>query len=609
MVHAIRSTLFRFSMTRKWLLTYIGLIVLPASIIVFGYYKHTVALLEDGVAQSMQETMKQAAINLSYRLERVQDISNSAIMNPKLYEYLEKSRESSPIGSRLESLKELGTLVKNVETSNDVFRFRLFVDRSKLFAGDQINFFDIEGLRQRPWYEPIVESNGGIVWTRVYSEYYLDRGEESVFSSARLIHDPIHFDELGGVLMIDVSDKMFGEILSDLALTKQSLIYLADTNGTIVYHPDKMWIGTSLQQQMRELVTAADEGKPSVQTNTDKSYIIFSTVRSTGWKLIAEIPAAEISRSAIKQNQFSSIAALLGIFLLFLLLVFIMLAVLIRGMNRRVQQVIGVIRRDGIERLDELQPAVGGDFNLLERSVDQLILRVRQLVEQAYAARVHEREAQLRALQAQINPHFLYNTLDTINWIAIGRGANDISQMIDALAKYFRLSLNKGKDKVSIEDELNLARVYLDIQQSRFPGSFKYVVEGDPDVLPFVIPKLTLQPIVENALLHGIRKSKKKRGIIRITAVLEDRDVVLTVSDDGIGMEEERAQRLLVEEPAAVRPAGGEGSYGLFNVNERIRLYAGEGYGLTIHSRLGEGTQVTVRLQARTLEQTASPSV
>jgi two-component system sensor histidine kinase YesM len=238
---------------------------------------------------------------------------------------------------------------------------------------------------------------------------------------------------------------------------------------------------------------------------------------------------------------------------------------------------------------------------MLERSVDHLIIRVRTLVEEKYKAELHEREAQLQALQAQINPHFLYNTLDTINWIAIGKGATDISQMIDGLAKYFRLSLNKGQSIVSVEDELRLAQVYLEIQQSRFLDTFDFRLEIQEGLDAYRMPKLILQPIVENALLHGIRKAKDRRGLIVISAKEDKGDLFFAVSDNGIGMEESLASRLLTEAPSesANRGSSDSGSsYGLFNVNERIKLYSGDGYGVGIHSRLGLGTTVTVRLKA-----------
>ncbi|MNI44866.1 Sensor histidine kinase YpdA [compost metagenome] len=169
--------------------------------------------------------------------------------------------------------------------------------------------------------------------------------------------------------------------------------------------------------------------------------------------------------------------------------------------------------------------------------------------------------------------------------------------MIDGLADYFRLSLNKGRDLVSISDELNLARVYLEIQQTRFPKSFTFHFEIEEDLDRYEMPKLTLQPLVENALLHGIRESKSKSGTIRIQACRDGEDLVLSVTDDGIGMEQELADSLLTEPQPDLRSDGEGGSYGLYNVNERIKLFAGEAYGLSIRSKLGEGTTVSVRFK------------
>lgn len=229
---------------------------------------------------------------------------------------------------------------------------------------------------------------------------------------------------------------------------------------------------------------------------------------------------------------------------------------------------------------------------------------MKDLMEEAYRSKMLEREAELRALQAQINPHFLYNTLDTINWLAISRDADDISHMIESLSDYFRLSLNKGKDHVCITDEMELARVYLEIQQNRFPSTFKFVIEADPEANGCIIPKLTLQPIVENALLHGIRKNKSKTGTICIRAERCGDELEITVKDDGIGMEEQLASSLLSESRPLLRAEGSGSSYGLYNVNERIKLLAGYEYGLAVRSRPGEGTVVTVRLKAVQEKQT-----
>lgn len=584
---------------RNWLIAYVLLILLPASFLLYFYYQRSSVILEEEVTRSMLQTMKQTGINLTYQFERVRDTSNSIFMNPNLYQYLNESEATAPIGQQLLVLKDLRYMMDTAETNGNVFRVRLFVDKSRIYAGELINFFSLDSLKIRPWYNNVIDAGGSIVWLGGYEEHYIDKGSNYVLSTARMIRDANKFDRLTGVLVVDMTEQTVRTIVDAVELSKQNVIYLVDSAGIAVSHADKSLIGKPvLPEDVKKAMTASDEGIVKLASGEQAKYAVFTSIKSTGWRLVAEVPASEISRQAVTLNRFSSVATLLGISVMFLLLVFVLLAFIIRGMNRRVQLVIRTIHREGLESLDERSAAADGHLNVLERSVDHLIGKVRNLMEETYKTKVLEREAQLRALQAQINPHFLYNTLDTINWIAIGRNAYDISQMIDALAKYFRLSLNKGRDNVSVEDELNLAKVYLEIQQSRFPQSFEFTIESDPGIHDYYIPKLTLQPIVENALLHGIRKSKGKTGHIRITARQDGEELVLTVSDDGAGMEEETAGRLLSEPRPESRTDGSGSSYGLYNVNERIKLYAGEAYGLSIRSAPDQGTIVTVSLLA-----------
>ncbi|TDF93205.1 sensor histidine kinase [Paenibacillus piri] len=589
----------QFIAARTWLLCYVLLILLPASALLYFYVQRSSGILEGEVTRSMLQTVKQTGINLTYQFERVRDTSNSIFMNPNLYQYLNQSEATAPIGQQLVALKDLRYMMDTAETNGNVFRVRLFVDKSRIYAGELINFFPLDSLKSRPWYNNVTEAGGSIVWTGAYEEKYIDRESAYVLSGARMIRDANKYDQLVGVLVIDIKEQVVRTILDAVELSKQQTIYLIDSKGMFVLHPDKAMLGRTMPGDLvKKAVSEVDEGIVKLEDGDKTKYAVFTTLHATGWKLVAEVPAAEISRQAVTLNRFSGVATLLGGSVLFLLLVFALLAFIIRGMNRRVQLVIRTIHREGLESLDERSAAAEGHINVLERSVDHLIDKVRSLMEETYRTKVLEREAQLRALQAQINPHFLYNTLDTINWIAIGRNAHDISQMIDALAKYFRLSLNKGRDCVSVEDELNLAQVYLDIQQSRFPQSFTYTVESDPSVHSYFMPKLTLQPIVENALLHGIRKSREKNGCIKITAHPVGDELVLTVSDDGAGMEPSAAERLLSEPRPASRLDGSGSSYGLYNVNERIKLYAGESFGLSVRSAPGQGTTVTVRLKA-----------
>lgn len=573
---------------RKWLLIYLLVIVLPASVLLYSYYQRSASILEEEVARSLGQTLQQAGINLSYRIGHIENISNSLLMNPDLYKLLDQAGENPAEPVELDNMKELRKLVDAVEANPDVFRVRLFVDGRKLIASDRINFFPIADLQQNPWwYKQIIDANGKHVWMGAHVEHYIDAGETSIFSSSRMLRDPEQYDTVSGVMLLDIREATFADILNPIELPPNSKLYLTDSGNTILWHPDRSRIGTVLSE--------IREGKSN--PGSGEIYTLSAQIEGPEWRLTAEIPASEISRKALDQGKSMSLATMLTISALFLTLMFLLLALMIRGMNRRLQQVITTIRKEGVDRLDEVS-APEGEFIMLEQSVDHLILRVKQLMEQTYQAKLEQREAQLKALQAQINPHFLYNTLDTINWIAIGRNATDISEMVDALAKYFRLSLNKGRDMTSVADEIQLAQVYLGIQQSRFLSTFSFKIDMEHGLDVCYIPKLTLQPIVENALLHGIRKSRNKSGVITVTACLEEGDVVLKVTDNGTGIEEAKLPRLLSEPSDGLKPETSGSSYGLFNVHERIKLLSGPMYGLSISSKLGEGTTVTIRLKA-----------
>ncbi|SFB27067.1 two-component system, sensor histidine kinase YesM [Cohnella sp. OV330] len=581
---------------RRWMLAYGLLIFLPACIMLFVYYEQSSRILQEEVTQTMKQTLKQAGINLSSRLDYVQNSSNSLFMNHKLYENLDPAH---PIIERINQSKELRNLLESVQTAPDIVRARIFTDPDNLYGFDLLNLFPLDNVKERPWREEVMNAGGSIVWTGVYEEHYLDAGPTRILSCVRMLRHPRNFDRTLGVLMLDVPEKMVADILSELDFPAQSRIYIMDRSGTIVYSAEHALVGTK-----SALASESDEGILERSDGGVDLFGLLAPIKTADWRLVLEVPKTGLTHRATALSQWSGIATIAGMTVMFLILVFVLLAFVINGMNRRIKSVVKTIRTEGVEGLEEARTVTGGDFYLLERVVDHLVHRVKDLMEEAYRSKMLEREAELRALQAQINPHFLYNTLDTINWLAISRDADDISHMIESLSDYFRLSLNKGKDDVRVADELELARVYLEIQQNRFPSTFEFAIEAEPEANACIIPKLTLQPIVENALLHGIRKNKSKTGTICIRARLIGDELVIAISDDGIGMEEELAAGLLSESRPSQRSEGGGSSYGLFNVNERIKLMAGYEYGLTVLSRPGEGTVVTIRLRAQQEQQT-----
>ena len=245
--------------------------------------------------------------------------------------------------------------------------------------------------------------------------------------------------------------------------------------------------------------------------------------------------------------------------------------------------------RADVDSRDEI--AVLADrFNDMAGNIQTLVVKVREDEQKM-------RKADLRLLQEQINPHFLYNTLDNIVWLIEGNEPDEAVEMVVTLSEFFRLVLSKGKEFITIRQEEQHISSYLQIQGKRYHDILDYHIYIDPEIYEYQIPKLTLQPLVENALYHGI-KYKRSRGMIEITGTKEGENLYLTVADDGVGMDEDELKKLEKEISRPCKET--ESGFGLANVNERIRMYFGSEYGMKIWSEKGSGTRITIEIPAIT---------
>ena len=296
----------------------------------------------------------------------------------------------------------------------------------------------------------------------------------------------------------------------------------------------------------------------------------------------------------VNMIRFSVIAFALILMLCLFLSYYIPLSIT-RPIRRLTQVTDQVAKGDLTVRSD----VTGGlEARVLSDSMNTMIDKIIELLEQVKTEQVRLRKAEFELLQSQINPHFLYNTLDAIVWLAEAGEQKKVVSMVGSLSDFFRISLNQGQDILDVREELQHVRSYLEIQQMRYQDILQYEICVPEELYSSRIPKITLQPLVENALYHGI-KNKRGKGMIRIDGEMEDSDCILRITDNGRGMTPERLGQ--VREGIRNRNACETEIYGLYNVNERIRLNFGEKYGITITSTYGEGTCVTVRLPEYTL--------
>ena len=306
-------------------------------------------------------------------------------------------------------------------------------------------------------------------------------------------------------------------------------------------------------------------------------------------------------RGGIRNDVEQAIAITSGILLVILVGAF--------AVSRKI--VTGITEPIG-ELCDAAVAAGGGDFRIravktgpeeievLNKSFNQMVEKIGNLVEDIHTEELNLRAAELRVLQEQINPHFLYNTLDNIIWLAESKKTDEVVMMVSSLSTFFRTSLSKGREFVSVKEETEHIRSYLEIQQFRYRDILEYEIAIPEELYEYEIIKLTLQPLVENALYHGI-KNKRGGGHIWVSGALCQDVMIFKVQDDGIGMDGARlAQVCAMLRDGEQEPEPEEtGGFGLFNVNQRIQLNYGREYGLKIQSTYGQGTEIWVRIPCR----------
>ena len=351
--------------------------------------------------------------------------------------------------------------------------------------------------------------------------------------------------------------------------------------------------------RIEENIQAGNKYEDNIEIWENDIQIVTSLLRETIFQYIYYEIRDIQSSSAEYQNFFMTMIrfSFLAFGIILLLIVFLSYYIPL-SITQPVTELCEVTDQVAKGDLSVRSTASGGaEVNMLSDSLNAMIDKINDLLERITKEQVRLRKAEFELLQSQINPHFLYNTLDTIIWLAESGEQEEVVSMVGSLSDFFRTSLNQGKEVVSIREEIMHVRSYLEIQQVRYRDILEYEIDVAEELDPYLIPKITMQPLVENALYHGI-KNKRGVGKITVTGKPEKHYFLLQISDNGIGMTDERMAE--VKEGIEKRLSSEKNIYGLYNVNERIRLNFGEEYGVHISSVYGEGTTVAVKLPYNT---------
>ena len=393
-----------------------------------------------------------------------------------------------------------------------------------------------------------------------------------------------------GVLLVDMNYSSIERILdkANTASVSSEYVYLMDPNGEIIYHPKQELIRMGrFQENNQEAVHASDEswkemfgGKQRIVTQKTISY--------TGWKLVSVVPLESFGMG--KDSTRYLVIMLVSLALLATVILNQFVSARISKPLRRLNDSV----REWEAGNQEPDIYVGGSLEVehLGRTLRSTMKQIQELMQDIVVKQEEKRKSELDALQSQINPHFLYNTLDSIVWMITGERYDDAVFMITQLASLFRISLSRGKTIIRVEDEIKHAENYMNIQKIRYKNAFEISFDIAPEILSACTVKLVVQPILENAIYYGM-EAMDDDGIISVRGYQKDGDVFLEISDNGLGMPEEAAAKLLTE-GERVRSRGS--GVGLLNVHNRIRLRFGEQYGLQIESFPDEGMTVRIHI-------------
>lgn len=396
-----------------------------------------------------------------------------------------------------------------------------------------------------------------------------------------------------GVLLVDMSFGGIEQICKDVDLSSTGYLYLIDGDGEIIYHPRQQLIYAGLLEENNLAAAGYTDGSHQETFGGTRREVTVKTVGYTGWKLVGVVPSENLWDNYGQLVLFFLFVVLFSVFLL--VFVNLRLSEWITAPVKKLDRAVKELEHGSTEV--DFDVGGPGEVEHLSHSVRSMVSTMRHLMDDIIEQEEQKRRSELEVLQSQINPHFLYNTLDSVIWMTENGRTDDAVVMLTSLARFFRISLSRGSSIIPIRDEMEHARHYLTIQKMRYKNKFSATITAEDGVESLYTIKLIVQPILENAIYHGMAYADGD-GEITVRAFRDGGDVLIEVSDNGPGMPEEVVESLLDPNgPAAAAGAKGSG-IGFRNVHRRIRLTFGADYGLTIFSEPDDGTTVRIRLPA-----------
>ena len=557
--------------------------VIIITVISLSYTRQSVFENSSLYTQTIIQQMNQ---NIDSYIDYMENTSYLVSSNEDVQKYLFGDTADPEARDRI--LSQFETIL---DSRSDILNLGIIAENGRMLInnGQRLTNQDLD-IHSQEWYTNALEGRESVYLTSSHVQHIISGERPWVITLSRGIRNK----EMGtgqekeGVFFIDLNYSAISELCDQSMVGNQGYAFIVDADGNIVYHPQQQQLYNELQTENIDLVMNAGSDIVTWGDGINKKMYSISRSEKTGWTVVDCVRVEELLR---RSNEAQSIYVLVAIGLMAVALFFSRFVA--KSITLPIQRLC-----DSMERVQE------GDFSVsdivvdseneigsLTKSFNVMTQRIHELMAQNIREQEAKRKSELKALQSQINPHFLYNTLDSIIWMAEGKKNEEVVLMTASLARLLRQSISNEDELVSIGQEIEYARGYLTIQKMRYKDKLEFWIEVEPSILNIRLIKLVLQPVIENAIYHGL-KYKESRGLLLVKGFMKNGNAVLQVIDDGVGMDQETLDHIYERHKVDYHSNG----VGIYNVQKRLQLYYGNEYGIVYESKPGEGTTATITI-------------
>ena len=574
------------SIQSTMLVSFSALMVLAMLVFMVIAMRYTSGTIYENSINYMSQIIQQVNYDIDTYIEYMENISSVIAKSSDVPRYLfdQNQTEAEREAEKERILTQFQTIM---ESRDDIYNVAAVAKNGRYIInqGDDelTGYVDIESL---DWYQAAMESKSGIAVSSSHVQNAIQSSYKWVITLSRALVNN-QTGEREGLFFVDLNYSAISDLCNNNSLEEKGYIFVLDAEGNIVYHPKQQLMYGGLKTENIDAIMECREDSLIIDEGGDSKLYTMSKSKRTGWTVVGAAYTSEL----LKNNEQAQMWYLLVASILLLAVIGIS-SIISREITKPIRSL-----RDSMRKVQNgqfgthVEVITENEIGSLGRSFNLMTSEIQALMEQNVYEQKQKRKSELKALQAQINPHFLYNTLDSIIWMSEAGENDEVVEMTSALARLLRQSISNDKEEVELEKEIEYVKNYLTIQKMRYKDKLEFFIYVDPRVAHVPIIKLVLQPLVENAIYHGI-KYKETKGNLKIYARPVDGRVEIVVADDGIGMDEDVMEHIFDEHRKEQKRNG----VGVPNVQKRLKLQYGSEYGIRYESVKGAGTKAVITI-------------